>query len=237
MAAAPQDEASRVKLEAWLVTDVGVVREHNEDSAYMEPANGFFIVADGMGGHAAGEVASAMAVETVRKTLEAARKEIESFQRAPTDTGRRGIAAGRSGQELLSGHGPIGALEELPLLDRGQHVLRDEKIGRGLRSDRFDSLQRRFGLRDVWIDREQVADHRRQERPISQTKTVARERAKRSEQLSSSGSDDLSFPVVHRKPPLIETIFAVDSDSWRPTESVHRLIDSSVQQRTKTHSG
>ena len=91
MAAAPQDEASRVKLEAWLVTDVGVVREHNEDSAYMEPTRGFFIVADGMGGHAAGEVASAMAVDTVRKTLESHRKEIESFKRAPTDTGRRSI--------------------------------------------------------------------------------------------------------------------------------------------------
>src|SRR3954470_11795475 len=91
MAAAPQDEASHVKLEAWLVTDVGVVREHNEDSAYMEPTNGFFIVADGMGGHAAGEVASAMAVETVRKTLEASRKEIDTFKRAPTDAGRRGI--------------------------------------------------------------------------------------------------------------------------------------------------
>src|SRR3954462_3725931 len=91
MATAPQDEASHVKLEAWLVTDVGIVREHNEDSAYMEPANGFFIVADGMGGHTAGEVASAMAVETVRKTLEAARPEIETFKRAPTDAGRRGI--------------------------------------------------------------------------------------------------------------------------------------------------
>src|SRR5689334_14754500 len=91
MAAAPLDEASRVTLEAWLVTDVGVVREHNEDSAYMEPQNGFFIVADGMGGHAAGEVASAMAVDTVRKTLEGARGEIETFKRAPTDAGRRAI--------------------------------------------------------------------------------------------------------------------------------------------------
>jgi serine/threonine protein phosphatase PrpC len=91
MAAAPQDEASRVTLEAWLVTDVGVVREHNEDAAYMEPANGFFIVADGMGGHAAGEVASAMAVDTVRKTLEAARPKIDSFKRAPTDAGRRDL--------------------------------------------------------------------------------------------------------------------------------------------------
>jgi serine/threonine protein phosphatase PrpC len=91
MAAALQDEASRVTLEAWLVTDVGVVREHNEDSAYMEPSNGFFIVADGMGGHAAGEVASAMAVDTVRKTLEGAQGKIDTFKRTPTDAGRRDI--------------------------------------------------------------------------------------------------------------------------------------------------
>jgi serine/threonine protein phosphatase PrpC len=91
MAAVPQDEASRVTLEAWLVTDVGVVREHNEDSAFMEATKGFFIVADGMGGHAAGEVASAMAVDNVRQTLEGARVEIEAFQKAPSDAGRRGI--------------------------------------------------------------------------------------------------------------------------------------------------
>ncbi len=89
MAAATQEEATRVTLEAWLVTDVGVVRDHNEDSATMETARGFFIVADGMGGHAAGEVASAMAVETVKKTLEEAQPEIDAFKRAPTDTGRR----------------------------------------------------------------------------------------------------------------------------------------------------
>src|SRR5215813_9720655 len=89
MAAAPQDEASRVTLEAWLVTDVGIVREHNEDSAYMEPGNGIFVVADGMGGHAAGEVASAMAVETVRKTLEEAKSDIEAFKKKPSDAGRR----------------------------------------------------------------------------------------------------------------------------------------------------
>src|SRR5438874_11901660 len=89
MGAALQDDATRVTLEAWLVTDVGVVRDHNEDSAFMEPSQGFFIVADGMGGHAAGEVASAMAVETVKLTLENARPEIEGFKKAPTDAGRR----------------------------------------------------------------------------------------------------------------------------------------------------
>lgn len=91
MAAAQSDETARVTLEAWLVTDVGVVRDHNEDSAIMEPSKGFFIVADGMGGHAAGEVASAMAVETVRKTLDGARTEIDAFTKAPSDAGRRGL--------------------------------------------------------------------------------------------------------------------------------------------------
>ncbi|MFN0249372.1 MAG: PP2C family protein-serine/threonine phosphatase [Kofleriaceae bacterium] len=91
MASTLQDEASRVTLDAWLVTDVGVVRDHNEDSAHMEAGKGFFIVADGMGGHAAGEVASAMAVETVKKTLESSRTEIEAFKKSPSDAGRRGL--------------------------------------------------------------------------------------------------------------------------------------------------
>lgn len=47
------------------LTDTGMVREHNEDCFLIVPESGVAILADGMGGHLAGEVASAMAVDQV----------------------------------------------------------------------------------------------------------------------------------------------------------------------------
>ncbi|MGH7662799.1 MAG: Stp1/IreP family PP2C-type Ser/Thr phosphatase [Gemmatimonadaceae bacterium] len=50
-------------------TDVGMIRSGNEDNFHADQAAGLFIVADGMGGHAAGEVASEMAVQIVAREL------------------------------------------------------------------------------------------------------------------------------------------------------------------------
>ena len=59
-------------LEIVVRTDPGMVRGHNEDAVFANPNQGFVILADGMGGYNAGEVASGMATMLLSNELEAA---------------------------------------------------------------------------------------------------------------------------------------------------------------------
>lgn len=91
-----------IKLRHGVVSITGNFRKNNEDSAFVDSGGRFYIVADGMGGQAAGEKASAMAVEMIPEALDArldfkrAGKEAVSalLDRAVSDANTEIMAAG-----------------------------------------------------------------------------------------------------------------------------------------------
>lgn len=89
-------------------SDVGLVRQNNEDACKLFPDDSFFVLADGMGGHRAGEVASKKATEQLclrfkevfsssDKTLNAAK---EALVQAIQDVSRDIYQLGCSNEEL-----------------------------------------------------------------------------------------------------------------------------------------
>lgn len=58
-----------MRFQCWCLSDKGLKRQGNQDSFLINEKLGIFIVADGVGGHMGGEVASALAVETVQEVM------------------------------------------------------------------------------------------------------------------------------------------------------------------------
>lgn len=100
-----------MRLNVWAKTDVGKKRKINQDSILLDYDLKLFIVADGMGGHKGGEVASALAVETLRDFVG---KELKRGKLSPSEILEKGykeasrrvnLEANRPDDEDLRGMG------------------------------------------------------------------------------------------------------------------------------------
>jgi protein phosphatase len=100
-----------VRLVIGAATDVGRVRDGNEDAYLVDDALGLVAVADGMGGHRGGEVASATALEALRAAVTSGRPLRESiedanaavFAKSQTDVNLRGMGTTLTAGTLVAG--------------------------------------------------------------------------------------------------------------------------------------
>ena len=76
------------KLSIAACSDVGLRRQANEDSFAMSPELGLYVVADGMGGHRAGKVASEMATEHAIQAIDA----LKGVSESPAEKLRQAVA-------------------------------------------------------------------------------------------------------------------------------------------------
>jgi PPM family protein phosphatase len=104
-----------MRIEAAVASDTGRIRKHNEDSFGSDEALGLYIVCDGMGGHAAGEVASKTAVNAIIGALHVERSVIESYDGSPDALSRCSSLLRRAVSEASR------KVYELAASDRGKH--------------------------------------------------------------------------------------------------------------------
>jgi len=110
-----------VVIESAGITDVGRKRTNNEDSLFINEDQNLYVVADGMGGHQAGEVASKLVVETIRDYMKRFEEEGDVQELEDTDE-----SLSKEANRLLSG---------IQLANRGvYHVASSKKKYKGMGS-------------------------------------------------------------------------------------------------------
>lgn len=109
-----------LRIEVAGETNVGMKRNHNEDNFSIIEESGLYVVADGMGGHASGEVASKMAVDSLREFFEATASDPER-----TWPYRMDRAKGYEENRLITGI----KLANLRIFETGQRDAKQRNMG------------------------------------------------------------------------------------------------------------
>jgi protein phosphatase len=177
-------------LEAFALSDVGRVRTNNEDCALILPEIGLYLLADGMGGARAGEMASRLAVDTVAEVVR------QSWQRDPQvllsaveEANRRVLEASNSDPQLEGmGTTLVAVLEagdELAIASVGDSraYLLDEA---GFRPVTEDQTWVHEVGRPLGLDEESLRNH-----PMRHVLTMA---------IGVGGALSIHYYMIHLKP-------------------------------------
>lgn len=93
------------RFQCHFISDMGRVRKNNEDALIESPEAGLFGVCDGLGGHAAGEVASAIASETITREVEKVGGPAGSVLQKSLELANRRILEKQAANPLMRGMG------------------------------------------------------------------------------------------------------------------------------------
>lgn len=191
------------KMESCGNTDIGLRRTNNEDVFYIDLKRGFCLVADGMGGAAAGELASAIFAESVRETFS---KISDLVKYSATDLVKSAFqSANNRIHDHVSkypGHRGMGCTAEVLLFTEDELIL--GHIG--------DS--RTYRYRDG-ILKQMTRDHSLVQGKIESGQITIKEARKhplRNVILKAVGNAESSLPDIIRVKPLENDLFLVCSD-------------------------
>src|SRR5947209_11170765 len=152
-----------LRIESAGKTDVGLVREKNEDSMLIDPTVGLYVVCDGMGGHVGGQVASQLAVATISEVIRSANAAAPSAEGGDADklvtsikAANQAVFAKAKADPSLHNMGTtVVAIREDGDLIHLCHV-GDSRIYR-LRQDKLEQVTRDHSLINLYEDNPELA--------------------------------------------------------------------------------
>ncbi|HEY84632.1 MAG TPA: Stp1/IreP family PP2C-type Ser/Thr phosphatase, partial [Chloroflexi bacterium] len=159
-----------MKLVSAYKTDTGLKRERNEDYLWVDERAGVYVVADGMGGHEAGDTASRLAAitigEAIAGNLQAAAPaaEVKKLMADAIEAANQAVwtASGEAGQTRRMGATVIVAVAQLPSIyishagDTRAYLIRDKALSRLTKDDSWAAQ-----LVDSGVISEDEAEHHR----------------------------------------------------------------------------